>query len=194
MPYPYTSFRVHERNRCIQHPVAEAPFVVVPGRYFHQRAFRYLGQRCVKGARCRIVVEIDRYQRRRVVIQNAFQRGGPGRFLHDAVHFLDARGALGDEREIDDGHVDGRYADGVTIELAGKLRDHQADGGGGAGLGGYHTHGGGAGSAQVLVVHVGQYLVIGVGMHRGHKAAYDADLVVKNLHQRGQTVGGARRV
>src|SRR5712691_13512592 len=35
---------VHQRNRDVQHPVAEAPFVVVPARDLNQRAVRHPGQ------------------------------------------------------------------------------------------------------------------------------------------------------
>src|SRR6187455_1365966 len=44
---------------------------------------------------------------------------------------------------------------------------------------------------QVLVEDVGQHLVVGVRVDRGHEAVDDADRVVQRLHQRGEAVGRA---
>src|SRR5471030_1082892 len=64
---------VHERNRRIQHAVAEPPLVVVPAGYFHQRALDDFRERGIEGGGRRVVVEVTRYQRRRVVIEDALQ-------------------------------------------------------------------------------------------------------------------------
>ena len=50
------------------------------------------------------------------------------------------------------------------------------------------------GAAQVFVHHVGQHLVVRVGVHGGHQAVHQADLVVQRLDERRQAVGGARCV
>ena len=57
-----------------------------------------------------------------------------------ALTLVDRGVALGDERQVDDRHVDGRHADREAVELAVQLRQHQADRGGGAGLGRDHAH------------------------------------------------------
>src|SRR6202171_6120182 len=49
-------------------------------------------------------------------------------------------------------------------------------------------------SAQVLVEHVHQHLVVGVGVHRRHEAIHHADGVVQRLYQRREAIGRARRV
>src|SRR5512139_3173952 len=51
-----------------------------------------------------------------------------------------------------------------------------------------------AAAAQVLVVHIGEHLVVGVGVDGGHQARLDADGIVQHLGQRRQAVGGARGV
>ena len=37
-------------------------------------------------------------------------------------------------------------------------------------------------------------LVVGVGVHCGHEAIFDAHSVVQHLGHRGQTIGGARGI
>ena len=44
-------FRVHEGDGGVEHPVGEAPFVVVPGADLHERAFGHLGERPVEDRR-----------------------------------------------------------------------------------------------------------------------------------------------
>jgi hypothetical protein len=99
--------------------------------------------------------------------------------------------AVGGEGQVDQRDVDGRHAQGEAIDLADQLRQHQADGLGGAGLGGDDVGGGGAGAAQVLVADVDGDLVVGVGVDGGHQALLDADAVGQDLGDRGQAVGGA---
>ncbi len=154
----------------------------------------HLGQRGVERRRRRVVVEVDRHQRRRVVVEDALERPGFRRRLHDRVDLVDRRVARGDERQVDQRHVDRRHADRVAVELAVQFRQHEADRGGRAGLGRDHAHRRGTRAAQVLVIDVGQHLVVGVRMHRRHQAADHADLVVQRLDQRRQAVGRARRI
>src|SRR6267378_1637727 len=97
--------RVRKRNRDIQHAVAEAPLVVIPGAYLHQRAFRNLGERRVEHRRRRVVVEIDRHQGILVVLQDALEVGLRG-LLHRVVHLFDRGRALGDKGEIHQRHID----------------------------------------------------------------------------------------
>lgn len=44
------------------------------------------------------------------------------------------------------------------------------------------------------MVDVGQVLVVGVGVNRGHQAAFDTQFAMQHLGDRRQAVGGARRV
>src|SRR5699024_5349354 len=61
----------------------------------------------------------------------------------------------------------------------------------GGGAGRDDVRRGGAGAARVAVRAVLQVLVGGVGVHGGHQATHDADLVVEGLGQRREAVGGA---
>ncbi len=139
------------------------------------------------------MVEVYRYQRQRVVSQNTLQLPVGG-FLEDCVDFIDRGVAPGDERQIDQRDVDGRHADRETVQLAVQFRQHEADRRRGAGLGRDHAVGGRTRAAQIFVVDVGQHLVVGVGMHRGHQAVDDAELFMQRLDERRQAVGGARCV
>src|ERR1035437_1081306 len=118
-------FRVHERNRRIEHAIAESPLVVVPGGRLHQRAVRHLGERGVENAGMRIVVEVHRHQRFRVVDKDALQAAF-GRVFHHLVYLIGRGREVGDEGEIDGGYVDGGHAHGVALQLAVQRRQHQA--------------------------------------------------------------------
>ena len=96
--------------------------------------------------------------------------------------------------QIDDRDVGCGDADGEAVELAGGLRDDQLEGLGGAGRGGNHGEGGGAGAAQVLVREVEDDLVVGVAVDGGHDAADEAAGFKDDLDDRRQAVGGAAGV
>ena len=66
---------------------------------------------------CGVVVEVHRYQRRLVVGEDALQLPSAAAFEH-AVDFVHGRRALGDEAQIHQRNIDGRHADGITVELA----------------------------------------------------------------------------
>ena len=118
-------------------------------------------------------------------------RGGG---LHRLVDLLDARLALGLDRQVDDGAGGDGSADREARELALHLRQHEADGLGGAGRGGDQVERGGAGAAQVGVRHVLEALVGRVGVDRRHQAVLDPDGVVEDLGERREAVRRARRV
>ena len=92
-----------------------------------QRAFGDARERRVVGGRSRIVVVVDRDELLVGVREHALH-GAVGGFLHDLVDLFHGRGALGDEREVDQRDVDGRNADREAIELALEFRQHQAHG------------------------------------------------------------------
>src|ERR1039457_3455891 len=58
----------------VEHAIGKSPFIIVPSAHFHQRTGHDLGERRIVGRRGRIMVEIDRNQRRVVVGKYAFQR------------------------------------------------------------------------------------------------------------------------
>src|SRR5690606_38656189 len=149
-----------------------------------------LGQQGVHGAGGRGVVEVDGHQRLGAVVQDALHVAF-GSALEDAVDFFDRGVAAGHESQVHHGDVDGGHAHGIAVQLAVQLGQHQAHGRGGAGLGGDHAAGGGTGAAHVLVAHIGQHLVVGVGVDGGHQAADHAQFLVQGSDQGSQAVGRA---
>ena len=93
--------------------------------------------------------------------------------------------------EVDDRAGGDRGAHREAAELALELRQHQADGLGGAGRGRDQVERRGPRAAQVLVRHVLEALVGRVGVDRGHQAVLDPDGVVEHLRDRRQAVGRA---
>ena len=54
---------------------------------------------------------------------------------------------------------------------------------------GNHGNRGGPRAAQILVRQVQQFLIVRVGMNRGHRAVDDAKAILHNLCNRGQAIG-----
>src|SRR6188474_2503645 len=88
------------RDGGVQHAVAEAPLVVVPGTDLDQRAFTDARQRGVVGRGSRVMVVVDRHELLVGVREHALH-GAFGRFLDDLVDLVNRGSALGDERQVD---------------------------------------------------------------------------------------------
>jgi hypothetical protein len=86
--------------------------------------------------------------------------GALGRLLDDRVDLLDGGLAAGLEGEVGGRAGRGGHAQGVAVELALELGQHEGDGLGGAGGRRDDVEGGGAGATQVLVRAVEQVLVL----------------------------------
>src|SRR5205807_1236454 len=82
----------------------------------------------------------------------------------------------------------------LPIELAGELRQDEPDGLCRASRGWDHVDRRGACPVQVLVHLIERGLVIGVGMHGGHKTLVDADRIIEHLRDRREAVRGARGI
>ena len=164
---------------------------------YHDETFtsrpRHLRQRRVERRRCRVVVEVVRDERVDVVVEDALEFAF-GRGLHDRIDLVDGRVARRDEREVDDGHVDGRHANREAVELARELGHDEPDRRGRAGLRGDHRHRRAARAAQVLVIDVGQHLVVRVRVDRRHQARDEPDLLVQRLDERREAVRRATAV
>src|SRR5690606_2003595 len=98
------------------------------------------------------------------------------------------------EGQINDRDVDGRNADGETVQLACQLRQNQTYSSGSTGAGRDHALGCGASATQVRVVDIGQDLAVRVGVNGGHQTSFQTQLVVQRLDQGGQAVGRAGSV
>ena len=55
----YALAELANRDRHVEHPVRESPFVVVPGQYANKLAINNLGLRQIEIRRIGIVVEVD---------------------------------------------------------------------------------------------------------------------------------------
>src|SRR5947209_10779052 len=96
-----SSDQLAHRNRGVDHPVGEAPFVVVPRHHPHQRAVHHLGLVDREHRRVRIVVEIAGDVGHLGVAEDALELPLGGA-LHRAVDLVLRGRALGDEFEVDD--------------------------------------------------------------------------------------------
>src|SRR6476661_8125831 len=121
----------HSRGR-VDHAVGEAPFIVVPADDANQFAFEHRRLEAVDGRARRRVHEVDRDHRLIGVIEDALEARCFRRCLEDLVDLV-ARGvALRREGQVDEADVGYRYTDRRAVELALQLRQHFADGAGGA--------------------------------------------------------------
>jgi len=59
---------------------------------------------------------------------------------------------------------------------------------------GNHVDGGGTGTAKILVRQVKEFLIIGVRVNRGHRAAVDPKGFLENFGDGSQAIGGAGSV
>lgn len=99
------------------------------------------------------------------------------------------------DSEIDNGDVGGGDTHGHSGELAVELRDDLADSLGGTGAGGDDVLGSATATSPVLGGGtIDGLLGSSVGVDGGHETLNDAELVVDNLGERSQAVGGARSV
>src|SRR5690606_6882193 len=88
----------------------------------------------------------------------------------------------------------GRDAEGVAVELALELREHEGDGLGRTRRGRDDVDRRGARTAQVAVGAVLEVLVARVRVDRGHEATLDAEGLVEDLREGREAVRGARGV
>jgi hypothetical protein len=102
--------------------------------------------------------------------------------------------ALHERGDVGDRAGGGRHAQRAAVEDAFEVREHLADGLGGAGRGRDDVRRGAAGAAQVLVRAVEQHLVVGVAVDGGHHRLLDAEGLVEHLHDRGERVRRAAGV
>src|SRR5690606_6606032 len=130
--------------------VGEAPLVVVPADDLDLVPVDHLGQLTVDDAGVRVGLDVLGDDRVLGVGQDALERAVGGGLQRGVDLF--GTGLLGGlEGEVGGGAGRDRNAHGEAVELAVELGEHQADGLGGAGRGGDHVQGRGAGATQVLV-------------------------------------------
>ena len=118
-----------------------------------------------------------------------------GSSLDGVLDLVVAGTLLEADGKINDGDVGGGHTHGHAGELAVELGDDLADGLGGAGAAGDDVLGSGTSTTPVLGGGAVDGLLGGsVGVDGGHETLDDSELVVDDLGERGQAVGGARGV
>ena len=181
-------------ERGVEHAVGEAPLVVVPGAHLDQRPAMTLVMRRIEDRGVRVVVEVDRHQRRLGVGQDALRaRPSAAAFISSLISStLVARLAMKVRSTSDTLMVGTRMAKPSSLPLSSGSTSPTAAAA--PVLVGIIECVAERARRRSLVVDVGQHLVVGIGMHGGHQAADDADRIVQHLGQRRQAVGGARGV
>lgn len=141
----------------------------------------------------RVALEVHGDQGQGVIAQDALEVGLAG-VLEGGQQGLGIGLLFQDAVEVHHGDRGGGHAQGIAGEFAGQFGDDLGHGLGRTGGGGDDVAGGGAGTARVLVGHVEDALVVGVGMDGGHVAQLDAEVALQHQGHGRQAVGGARGV
>ena len=179
----------------VEHLVGEAPLVVVPGDQLHEVIVQGDTGLSVEDGGVGIGAEVGGDDLVVHVLQNTLH-GAFGGSLHGSADLGVGGGLLETEGHVNNGHVRSGDTHGHTGELAVELGDDLADSLGSAGGGGDDVVVDGAGAAQVLLLGEAVHDGLGGGgsMDGGHQAFDDAEVVVDDLGDRGQAVGGAGSV
>ena len=178
----------------VRDAAAVAPLVVVPGDDLDQVATHGHRAGGVDDRGACVALEVDGHERVVRDAQDALRadrrrrRGRPRCSSSTRGRALELGG------EVDDAHGGRRHAQAEAVELALEVGDDERQRLGGAGRGRDDVQAGGAGAARVLVGHVEDVLVVGVGVDGVHQAALDDPAVVDDLGRRRQAVGGAAGV
>jgi hypothetical protein len=173
--------------------VGVAPLVVVPGDHLAELGVQGDAGVGVEDRGAGVANEIGGDNLVFGVTEDALEAAF-GSFLHLLANFFVGGVLLELAGQVDDGNVGGGHAEGHTSELAVQLGDDFADSLGSAGCAGDHVGTGGTASAPVLAAlgwTVDGELVDGDGVHGGHKTLSNAEIIVQNLGDGGQAVGGA---
>ena len=171
-----------------------APLVIVPGADLDEGRIELDAGLDVEDRRAGVATEVGRYDGFVGVAEDALELAF-GSFLHRRADFLVGGFLLKLDREVDEGDVRGRNANGHTRELAVELGKNLADSLGSTRGGRNHVLEDATATAPILLGRtVNSLLGGGSGVNRGHETALDAELVVENLGDGSQAVRGAGSV
>eukprot|EP00962_Isochrysis_galbana_P019874 scaffold5793_cov105-Isochrysis_galbana.AAC.1 len=186
--------RVHVHGELDQ-PVGVAPLVVVPRDELDEGVVKADAGLGVESGRGGVRDEVVGDDLLVGVGHDALVLGLLAALL-DELADLGVRGRLAKHAgQVDDRHIRGRHTESHAGELAVERRDDLADRLGGAGGRGDDVLARAAAAAPVLARRaVDGLLGRGSGVDGGHEALDDAVLIVDDLGERRQAVGGARGV
>ena len=175
----------------VEHLAAEAPLIIVPCHELYEVVVKSQTGLCVENAGVRIGDEVGGNDLVLAVLDNA---------LHCSFACcLDSRADLivscalfETAGQVDDGNVGAGDTHGGACQLALELGDDLADCLCSAGAGGDDIAVNAAAETPVLLGEaVDDLLSCGVGVNGGHETLDDAEVVVYDLGERSQAVGGA---
>lgn len=171
-----------------------APLVVVPGNQLDEVGVQGNTGLGIEDGRVVITVQVGGDNVVLGVAQDTLELTLGGG-LDSGLDVLVGGGLLDAAGQVDNGDVGGRHTHGHTSELAVKGGDNLADSLGGTGGGGDDVLGRSAATTPVLSGGtVDGLLGSGIGVDGGHQTLNEAVLVVDNLGEGSQAVGGARSV
>src|SRR5690606_10016641 len=119
-----TLHQLRDDPRGVDHPVREAPLVVVPRDDPGEFAFEYRGFEAVDRRAGRLVVEVAADEGLFGIFEHALHRAIGGR-LERGIELLGRGVAAWHEGEVDQADVRRRHADRGTVELALELGQHE---------------------------------------------------------------------
>lgn len=185
----------HEELGQVDAASGIAHLVVVPGDALHEIALavEHLGELAIENRGVRVANDVAADDGIDAILEDALHRALGGS-LHGSVDLVGGDVLLELGREVDHRARRRGNAGRETVELAVELGEHETDGLGRARGGGNHGKGRSARATEVLMVHVEDLLVVGVGVNGVHEAALDAEVVVEDLGERREAVGRARGV
>ena len=179
----------------VEHLVGEAPFIIIPCDQLHKVIVQGDTGLGVEDGSVGIGAEVGRNDLVIHILQNTLH-GAFGSSLHGGADLVIGGSLLQTEGHVDHGHVRSGDAHGHTGQLAVELGNDLADSLGGAGGGGDDVVVDGTRAAQILLL--GEAVHDGLGgsgsVHGGHKPLNDTEVVIDDLGDGSQAVGGAGSV
>mmetsp|Transcript_21235 Transcript_21235/g.58916 ORF Transcript_21235/g.58916 Transcript_21235/m.58916 type:complete len:431 (+) Transcript_21235:244-1536(+) len=177
----------------VNHTLAVAPLVVVPGNNLDHVITHDHGQSGVNGSALVHALEVSRHQGLIGHGQNVLH-GASGSLTESIVHLLSEGLLLHLDNQIHNGDVGGGHTQGHTVQLALQVWQNQSHSLGCTSGGGHNVQGGSTSTAQIPVGSIQQALVTSVRVGGGHGTLDHAELLMQHLDEGSQAVGGARGV
>ena len=179
----------------IEHLVGEAPLVIVPSDELDKVAVQGDTGLCIEDRGVRIRTEVAGNDLIVDIFQNTLHRAfGSG--LYGSADLFVGGSLLETDSQVNDRDVRSRDTHGHAGELAVQGRNYLANSLGSAGAGRNDVVVDGASAAKILLlreaVHDG--LRSSGSVYGGHESLDDAEVIVNDLGQRSQAVGGAGSV
>lgn len=176
--------------------VGVSPLVIVPGDNLNEFRAHLDSGISVEDGRSGVVHEVGRHDGVLGVAEDVLEVGLGG-FTHLGLDVIERSIVVKTDGQINNGDVGGGDSEGHAGELTVELGDDFTDGLGGTGGGGDDIGSGSTSGSPVLSSlgrSINNKLVHGDGVDGGHETFSNSPVVVENLGNGGEAVGGARGV